>query len=207
MFTSLPAQAIWGALLLVFLFVEGITAGLASIWFALGALVALLASLLHAPIWLQIALFFIVSIATLILTRPLARKYINGRRQATNADRVVGMTGRTTETIDNIAGTGAVYIAGKVWTARTKEDGEIIPEDALVRADAIEGVKLAYRGPFFHEVVTRLPRRDEVLAALEAAGILGGLPVEEGVLWCATEKVSRAELDRAIAIVKEVLAK
>ena len=142
MFTSLPAQAIWGALLLVFLFVEGITAGLASIWFALGALVALLASLLHAPIWLQIALFFVVSIATLILTRPLARKYINGRRQATNADRVVGMTGRTTETIDNIAGTGAVYIAGKVWTARTKEDGEIIPEDALVRADAIEGVKL-----------------------------------------------------------------
>ena len=72
---------------------------------------------------------------------------------------------------------------------------------------AIEGVKLAYRGPFFHEFVTSLPRRDEVLAALEAAGILGGLPVEEGVLWCATEKVSRAELDRAIAIVKEVLAK
>ena len=138
---TIPMQAVWGALLLLFLFVEGITAGLASIWFALGALVALIASLLHAPLWLQIALFFVVSVATLILTRPLARKYINGRRQATNADRVVGMTGRITETVDNIAGTGAVYIGGKVWTARTKDE-ETIPMDALVRADAIEGVKL-----------------------------------------------------------------
>ena len=49
--------------------------------------------------------------------------------------------------------------------------------------------------------------QEEVLSALEAKGILGGLPVEGGVLWCATEKQSKAELDRAIAIVKEVLAK
>ena len=52
-----------------------------------------------------------------------------------------------------------------------------------------------------------MPRRDEVLRALEDAGILGGLPIEEGVLWCATEKQSREELDRAVAIVKEVLAR
>lgn len=137
----IPVQAIWGALLLLFLVVEGATAGLASIWFALGALVALIAALLHAPLWLQIVLFCIVSVATLILTRPLARRYVNGRRQATNADRVIGETGRVTETIDNIAGTGAVYVGGKIWTARTKNE-EIIPEDTLVRADAIEGVKL-----------------------------------------------------------------
>ena len=72
---------------------------------------------------------------------------------------------------------------------------------------AIEGVRCVYPGPFFHEFVTTLPRQDEVLSALEQAGILGGLPVEGGVLWCATEKQSREELDRAIAIVKEVLAK
>ena len=70
----------------------------------------------------------------------------------------------------------------------------------------IDGVELVYTGEFFHEFVTTLPRRDEVLKALEDAGILGGLPVEEGVLWCATEKQSREELDRAAAIVKEVLA-
>ena len=72
---------------------------------------------------------------------------------------------------------------------------------------AIEGVELVYKGDFFHEFVTTMPRRNEVLAELERAGILGGLPVEEGLLWCATEKVGKAELDRAIGIVKEVLAK
>ena len=71
---------------------------------------------------------------------------------------------------------------------------------------AIDGVELVYPGAFFHEFVTTLPRQEEVLAALEQAGILGGLPVEGGVLWCATEKQSRAELDKAVAIVKEVLA-
>jgi glycine dehydrogenase subunit 1 len=72
---------------------------------------------------------------------------------------------------------------------------------------ALPGVELRYPGPFFHEFVTTLPRTDEVLSALEKAGILGGLPIEGGVLWCATEKATKAEMDRAIAIVKEVLAK
>lgn len=71
---------------------------------------------------------------------------------------------------------------------------------------ALDGVDLVYTGGFFHEFVTTLPRQDEVLAALESAGILGGLPVEGGVLWCATEKAGKAELDRAVEIVKEVLA-
>lgn len=69
----------------------------------------------------------------------------------------------------------------------------------------LKGVQPVYNGPFFHEFVTSLPRRDEVLSALEREGILGGLPVEGGVLWCVTEKVPKSELDRAVAIVKEVL--
>ena len=71
----------------------------------------------------------------------------------------------------------------------------------------LPGVSLKYQAAFFHEFVTVLPQADAVLAALEEAGILGGLPVEGGVLWCATEKVSKTELDRAVQIVKEVLAK
>lgn len=70
----------------------------------------------------------------------------------------------------------------------------------------LPGVRLAYTGAYFHEFVTVLPRADAVLEALEKADILGGLPIEGGVLWCATEKVSKAELDRAVAIVKEVLS-
>ena len=73
---------------------------------------------------------------------------------------------------------------------------------------AIDGVELVYDGPFFHEFVTRLPERENVLAALTADDILGGLPVGgDQILWCATEKVSRAQLDKAASIVKEVLAK
>ena len=73
---------------------------------------------------------------------------------------------------------------------------------------AVDGVELVYTGDFFHEFVTRLPERENVLAALAQADILGGMPLGgAGILWCATEKVSRAELDRAVSIVKEVLAK
>lgn len=71
----------------------------------------------------------------------------------------------------------------------------------------IEGVEPVYTGPYFHEFVTTLPERDKVLTALEKEGILGGLPIGEGVLWCCTEKQSKAELDRAVRIVKEALAK
>lgn len=69
----------------------------------------------------------------------------------------------------------------------------------------IPGVEMVNSGEYFHEFVTTLPKADEVLKALEDNDILGGLPVENGVLWCATEKVSKAELDKTVAIVKEVL--
>ncbi len=71
---------------------------------------------------------------------------------------------------------------------------------------AIDGIELVYSGAFYQEFVTTAPRQAEILAALEQGGILGGLPVDDGILWCVTEKVSRSELDRAVAIVKEVLA-
>ena len=72
---------------------------------------------------------------------------------------------------------------------------------------AVDGVKLRYDGDFFHEFVTDMPRTEEVLAALSEAGILGGLPVDGGILWCATEKVTKDAMDKTATIVKEVLAK
>lgn len=70
----------------------------------------------------------------------------------------------------------------------------------------IPGVSLKYSGEFFHEFVTVIPKADEVLSALQSNGILGGLNIDGDILWCATEKVSKAELDKAVSIVKEVLA-
>ena len=131
----------WLIAFVVFLIVEAVTFGLASIFFAFGAFVALIAGLIGAPLWLQIVLFLIVSAVTLYFTRPLAKKYINARRMPTNADRMLNMIGIVTEVIDNIEGTGAVSVGGKIWTARSLT-GENIPKDAKVRAQAIEGVKL-----------------------------------------------------------------
>ena len=70
----------------------------------------------------------------------------------------------------------------------------------------IPGVSMAHPGAYFHEFVTVMPKAEEVLKALEANDILGGLPVEEGILWCATEKVTKEQLDKTVEIVKEVLS-
>ena len=132
---------IWTVLIVVFLVIEGVTAGLASIWFAAGALVALVASFLNAPVILQIILFIVVSIITLVLTRPLAKKFVNKKIQPTNADRVIGATATVTERIDNIAGIGTVSVGGRIWTARSAT-GEIIEEGTITEIKSIEGVKL-----------------------------------------------------------------
>ena len=109
------AAYIWLALLIVFGIVEAATAALTSIWFAAGALAATAAALLGGPLWLQILLFLVVSAAALAVTRPLVRRYVDSRKVPTNVGRLMGQTARVTEDIDNIAGTGAVYIDGKEW--------------------------------------------------------------------------------------------
>ncbi len=135
------AVAFWVVAIVVFIIVAAVSVGLVSIWFALGAAAALCTALLHGPIWLQIVWFFVISVVTLILTRPLAKKYINARTQPTNADRSLGQTGVVTEEVDNVAATGAVSLDGKVWTARSYT-GEILPVGARVTAREIQGVKL-----------------------------------------------------------------
>ena len=70
---------VWVVIMVVFLVVEAATAGLTCIWFAIGALAALIAALFGAPIWLQLVWFFVVSVVTLYFTRPLVLKYVNSR--------------------------------------------------------------------------------------------------------------------------------
>ena len=137
-------RLIWAVLSAVFLGAEALSLGLVSIWFALGALGALLAEVLGAPPWLQIVLFIAVSAATLAMTRPLVKKFINGKTQATNADRALGMKAVAREDIDNLAGAGTVSLDGKIWSARSA-DGGTIPAGATVRVERIEGVKLIVR--------------------------------------------------------------
>lgn len=133
---------VWLVAMIVLLVIEGVVPGLISIWFALGALAALVSALLHAPLWLQIVWFLAVSIAALALTRPLAKKYINAKTQPTNADMLIGKECVVRESIDNVMGAGAVSVDGKVWTARTENDDIKVPEGSRAVVVSIEGVKL-----------------------------------------------------------------
>ncbi len=133
---------VWGVAIVVFAIIEAIGPGLASIWFALGALVAFFTALLHFPIWLQIFFFIVVSGLTLWLTRPLARKYLNSRTVATNADKLIGTEALVTERIDFLAGTGMVKADGKFWSARAASEEQTIEEGAVVRVEEIRGVRL-----------------------------------------------------------------
>lgn len=131
----------WLVAMVIFGVLEAVTVGLTSIWFALGALGALAAAAASAPVIVQIVVFLGVSFLTLLLVRPLAQHYVNDRRVATNADRVIGREAVVTEDIDNIQGRGRVSISGADWTARA-EDDQPIPAGSTVRVLRIEGVKV-----------------------------------------------------------------
>ena len=139
---SMNMTAVWLVAMIVLLVVEGMAPGLVSIWFALGALAAMISAMLKAPLWLQIVWFVAVSALSLLLTRPLAKKYVNAHTTATNADMAIGRDCVVTEEIDNIRGTGAVTVGGKIWTARmASPDGKAAKGETL-RVLRIDGVKL-----------------------------------------------------------------
>ena len=132
---------LWLALLIAFLVVEASTVTLISLWFAAGALAALIASLLHAPLWLQAVLFFAVSAALLASLRPVIRKHFTPKLSKTNLDAVIGSEGYVTVDIDNLAATGTVKLGAMEWTARSV-DGSSIKAGTRVKVEKIEGVKV-----------------------------------------------------------------
>jgi len=139
------AAIVWLALMILFICMESATVSMTSLWFAAGALVALIASLLHAPVALQVVLFLAVSIALLWLLRPIARKYFTPKLMRTNVDAVIGTEGIVTAQVDNLKATGAVKLGSLEWTARSTS-GEPIEPGTRVKVDRIEGVK-AYISP------------------------------------------------------------
>ena len=132
---------VWTAAIIVFGVVEAMTAGLVSIWFVAGSLVALVAAFVDAPLTVQIILFLAVSDAALAVTRPMLQKITAANSTPTNADRVLGELAKVTETIDNENSTGAVYVDGKTWTARSADDS-VIPAGSRVKIETMQGVKL-----------------------------------------------------------------
>lgn len=135
------AAILWLVLMVVFLAVEAATVTMVSLWFAAGALIAMIVSLLGGAVWLQTTAFLAVSVVLLTALRPLVRKFVTPKLTATNIDSVIGSTGLVSVAIDNVTASGQVKLGAMYWTARSTS-GTPIPEGTTVRVDRIEGVKV-----------------------------------------------------------------
>lgn len=136
---------IWLAVIVLAVAIEATSPQLVSIWFAVGALASLVASMLVWPLWVQLLLFVGVTLLSVLLTRPLVKKRLDVRTVQTNSDRYVGMQGIVLQTIDNTQGVGQVKVQGSIWAARSEQADVKIPENTTVTVVRIEGVKLIVR--------------------------------------------------------------
>ena len=133
---------VWLGVLILMLVIEIVTLGLATIWFAGGALVAFIAAMLGAKMVVQIILFFAVSIVLLLVTRPIAVKYFNKDRIKTNAESLIGSDAIVIGEIDNLQGIGQVTIGGQEWSARSGNEKIKYPVGSVVKVLDIKGVKV-----------------------------------------------------------------
>ena len=135
------AAIVWFALMVVFLIAEGVCPfHLISVWFSVGALAAVVVSLLGGAVWLQVTVFLVVSAGLLIALWPISRKLLQPKAIRTNVDAIIGSQGYVTADIDNLTATGQVKLGAMEWSARSTS-GDPIKAGTLVKVDRIEGVK------------------------------------------------------------------
>ncbi len=151
---GLQAWIIWLIIAGVFIVVEAITFNLVTIWFSIGAIASLVASLLGASVLVQWLIFAITSLIILVLVFTLKpfKRFRHGKGITTNADRYIGQQGVVTHTIDPVEGKGLVKVMGQVWSALSK-DGTPIEEGAAVTVHSIAGVRL---------IVSRVEKQDVI---------------------------------------------
>ena len=142
---------VWLVIAVVLGIFEAATVALVSIWFAIGAVAAMVPAYFNAPFWVQILVFILVSALCFVFTRPFFKKIIRVNKQPTNVDRLVGQEGVATDDIENIECRGKVFISGLTWSARS-ETGELIPQGAGVTVKKIEGATLVVERKNFEEV-------------------------------------------------------
>jgi len=133
---------VWIVLIVALIVIEVLTMGLTTIWIVGGCAAALLVCVIGLPIWVQVGVFVGVSVLLLLLTRPLAQRFIDSNKIRTNADSLIGQEALVTERVDNVKGTGAVRVNGQDWTARSVITEQTIEPGEVVMIRAIQGVKL-----------------------------------------------------------------
>lgn len=137
-----PYVIIWLVAVIVFLAVELSTVTLTSIWFAAGALAAMLVAMFNGNLVIQVIAFLIVALGLMYATKPWSKKFIDTKKVSTNADRAIGEEVRVIERVSNLDQTGKAIVHGMEWTVRTEDDNIVIEQGELVRVVRITGVKL-----------------------------------------------------------------
>jgi len=140
----------WTILAILLTVAEGLTMGLTTIWFAIGALAALVAAALHLNIVVQVVVFILVSVLSLIYTRPIAMRVLKIGATKTNAASLIGRKGIVQKEILPFA-TGQVKVNGQIWTAKGIDEEVEIPIGEEVLIKRIDGVKLIVKKSFLEE--------------------------------------------------------
>ena len=134
---------IWLGLSVLAVILEALTVQLLFIWFLPGLLISMLLAFLNVDLWVQVLVFFVVSVVLLSLFHTVFKKKLRSKKQQKfNVDAVIGEKCYVVEKIDNIACRGAVKVKGLEWAARTINEDELLEEGTLVEILAVEGVKL-----------------------------------------------------------------
>ncbi|HIZ16592.1 MAG TPA: NfeD family protein [Firmicutes bacterium] len=132
---------VWLVAAIIFLIIEALSVQLISIWLAGGAIIAMVLALLNVNFWIQALIFAVVSLVLIILTRPLVKRILNKKIEATNADRSIGKEASVTSEINNVLGKGQVNLSGQIWSARSSDDSVINVGETVI-VEKIDGVKL-----------------------------------------------------------------
>lgn len=130
--------AIWLIIVILLIAIEAMTINLVSIWFIASGIVSLFVSLLSDSFFIQFAIFVVLGIVLLILTRANLLKKIENKKEKTNLDLVIGMEGFVTQKIRKNT-IGEVKVAGKLWSAVSNTT---INEEEIVKVKEIQGVKI-----------------------------------------------------------------
>lgn len=135
-------QILWGFLAILAVVAEALTAQLVAVWFLPGAMVSLILAFCGAPVWAQITVFAVVTVASAVLFTKVFKKHIKPKITMSGADALIGEQAVVTLPINNLAAQGQVKVRGQVWSARSENPEVIIDENTVVTIVGIEGVKL-----------------------------------------------------------------
>lgn len=129
---------IWLTVIILLTIAEIMTINLVTIWFVVSAIVSLVLSFFIDSFAIQFAVFALLGVILLVTTRQTLKRLINQRKQSTNIDRIIGMTGIVVEEIDKNKN-GAVKVDGKIWTAVADKNIKI---DSAVKVLEIQSAKI-----------------------------------------------------------------